>query len=171
MYLAPSRRLPIFLAFLSTIATVVLLYRFNRPRQNLIPFLSSATSTGSLDGTHEGDYRVRARVERLRLLCGTDDPFEREYGRANLRMSRGYEGETYLMSDRVKLKRSVSGSHHRLRQLLRKSLRGESLTIAAIGGSGKSPYTWFKRSLSLSHSWPPRISRGSLVLQIWRLAE
>lgn len=34
--------------------------------------------------------------------------------------------------------RSYEGSHARLKQLVRKALRGEELVLSALGGSGKS---------------------------------
>ncbi|RSH94128.1 hypothetical protein EHS25_006782, partial [Saitozyma podzolica] len=49
-------------------------------------------------------------VQRMRDVCAAPDRFEEEYGRTNLRMSRGYEATA-------------------------KALRGEKITISAIGGS------------------------------------
>lgn len=84
----------------------------------------------------------RERIIGLQAICRRDgDRWEREYGyvlgssdlvsksdglipwysRANLRMARSYEG-----------------SHARLKQVIRKALRGEELVLSAIGGSGKS---------------------------------
>ncbi|GHJ85051.1 hypothetical protein NliqN6_1453 [Naganishia liquefaciens] len=69
---------------------------------------------------------VRASRERILGLqdeCRRDgDRWEREYGRANLRMARSYEG-----------------SHARLKQVIRKALRGQELVLSTIGGSGAFP--------------------------------
>lgn len=42
------------------------------------------------DLAQDGD--VAQRVTRMRAICSVENPFEREYGRRNLRRSRGYEG-------------------------------------------------------------------------------
>ncbi|WVQ96344.1 hypothetical protein IAU59_003448 [Kwoniella sp. CBS 9459] len=124
MFALPTSRRPhLFLGVLAGVALILLLHNVYTPRASLIPFVSrpirpSDTDEAAVQGLESEDYRVRNRVERMRGFCEAEDPFEREYGRTNLRLSRAYEG-----------------SHQRLRQLLLKALRGESLTISAIGGS------------------------------------
>ncbi|WVQ82440.1 hypothetical protein IAT38_004568 [Cryptococcus sp. DSM 104549] len=120
--LPPSSRRPhIFLGLLSGIA-LLFLHNIHQPRPSLIPnpFSRSRPQSASVggNGLEAEDYRVRGRVERMQGFCEEQDPFEREYGRANLRLTRAYEG-----------------SHHRIRQLLHKALRGEPLVISAVGGS------------------------------------
>ena len=39
-------------------------------------------------------FAVRKNVERLVDVCKAEDAFEVEYGRTNLRLTRGYEGES-----------------------------------------------------------------------------
>lgn len=74
-----------------------------------------------------------SRLSRLETNCRLPDPFEVEYGRTNLRMTRAYEGERLLAPAAT----DDAGSRHRLQKLLRKTLRGEPVTISAIGGSGE----------------------------------
>ncbi|OCF40181.1 hypothetical protein I317_06005 [Kwoniella heveanensis CBS 569] len=127
MFAIPASRRPLFLGLLGSVALILLLHNVYTPRASLIPFISRPIRPFDPDdgqptnlplGLETEDYRVRDRVERMRGFCEAEDPFEREYGRTNLRLTRAYEG-----------------SHQRLRQLLHKALRGEALTISAIGGS------------------------------------
>ncbi len=138
MYLPSSRRVNFLLASLSIIALLVILHQTYQRRLSLFPLSSSASTSSSTHQVEYDDYAVQSRVERLRAICGEEDPFEREYGRANLRMSRAYEGLVHDLKSWHELNCAYSGSHHRLRQLLQKSIRGESLTVAAIGGSSTS---------------------------------
>ncbi|ODO08911.1 hypothetical protein L198_00650 [Cryptococcus wingfieldii CBS 7118] len=69
-------------------------------------------------GLEKGNNEILQRLSHMRDVCEGEDPFDREYGRANLRLSRAYEG-----------------SHERMRLFLQKLLRGEHVTISAIGGS------------------------------------
>ncbi|ORX35756.1 hypothetical protein BD324DRAFT_631543 [Kockovaella imperatae] len=85
-----------------------------------------------------------ARASHLEAQCRQNDQFEEIYGRTNLRMSRAYEG-----------------SQHRLRELSRKVLRGERVSISTIGGSitrGHQVYAhevWFvKLKEWLDSFWP-----------------
>lgn len=43
---------------------------------------------------------VQRRINHLRTECQGRDPFEEQYGRTNLRMTRGYEGASVCGSDR-----------------------------------------------------------------------
>nr|ODN82567.1 hypothetical protein L203_05376 [Cryptococcus depauperatus CBS 7841] len=88
---------------------------------------------GALEGGLEKDDRqIQSRVERMRGFCKREKGFEKEFGRTNIRLSRSYEG-----------------SHWRTRLLLQKILRGEPITISAIGGSVTKGHhvqeseTWF----------------------------
>ncbi|BEJ13252.1 hypothetical protein CspHIS471_0304260 [Cutaneotrichosporon sp. HIS471] len=61
---------------------------------------------------------TQRRLDRLRKECQGPDPFEAQYSRANLRMTRGYEG-----------------SLARLERVIYKILRGEPVKVGIIGGS------------------------------------
>lgn len=52
---------------------------------------SASTSHGEIN-LAQSDPGVRRRIKRMKGLCKADNVFEAEYGRTNLRMSRGYEG-------------------------------------------------------------------------------
>lgn len=62
----------------------------------------------------------RTNVKALQRWCSEPDEFAAQYGRTNLRLSRGYEG-------------SLARTH----RLLGKALRGEPISVAAVGGSGR----------------------------------
>ncbi|ADV20148.1 hypothetical protein I305_01227 [Cryptococcus gattii E566] len=121
--LGSSRRPHVFLAIVLSLALVLFLHAHPHPQSY---FLSGPISKlkvqfglyNASDGLEKKDKRIRERVERMKGYCEAEDAFEREYGRTNLRLSRGYEG-----------------SHERMRLLLQKIMRGEPLTISAIGGS------------------------------------
>lgn len=123
--LGSSRRPHVFLAIVLSLALVLFLHAHPHPQSY---FLSGPISKlkvqfglyNASDGLEKKDKRIRERVERMKGYCEVEDAFEREYGRTNLRLARGYEG-----------------SHERMRLLLQKIMRGEPLTISAIGGSGK----------------------------------
>ncbi|KAL0250672.1 hypothetical protein I308_102855 [Cryptococcus tetragattii IND107] len=121
--LGSSRRPHVFLAIVLSLALVLFLHAHPHPQSY---FLSGPISKlkvqfglyNASDGLEKKDKRIRERVERMKGYCEVEDAFEREYGRTNLRLARGYEG-----------------SHERMRLLLQKIMRGEPLTISAIGGS------------------------------------
>ncbi|EIW70457.1 hypothetical protein TREMEDRAFT_73476 [Tremella mesenterica DSM 1558] len=133
MYLTPSRRSAAFLGLLLLAGSTFFLYNIEGARLSLLYPWSPYQKT-VLSDYEKQHPDVRQRVERLRRTCSQPDPFEKEYGRANLRLSRAYEG-----------------SLHRLRQLLHKLLRGETITITAIGGSITAGHhvdddeVWFER--------------------------
>ncbi|WWC95233.1 hypothetical protein V866_002091 [Kwoniella sp. B9012] len=120
--LPASRRPHLFLALLSSIALVLFLHNSYHPHYAMIKppslFQSDSDKPKAYTGLEADDLNVRRRVERMRGYCEGEDPFEKEYGRTNIRMTRAYEG-----------------SHHRIRQFLHKALRGENLTVSVIGGS------------------------------------
>ncbi|WOO81154.1 uncharacterized protein LOC62_03G004686 [Vanrija pseudolonga] len=57
-------------------------------------------------------------LEELKKACAAPDPFEEKFGRANLRMTRAYEGSLF-----------------RTQTFVNKILRGEKVTVTTIGGS------------------------------------
>jgi hypothetical protein len=65
-------------------------------------------------------------------ICHEDDPFDAEYGRTNLRMTRAYEGKQRRCCP------LIPGSLYRLQQFVRKALAGPEITVSVIGGSSKS---------------------------------
>ena len=75
---------------------------------------------------------VDRRLMAMQRHCEEQDPFDIEYGRTNVRMSRAYEGRLFQSIE------LTPGSHQRLRQLLQKTLRGEPITISTLGGSSES---------------------------------
>lgn len=94
MYLPSSRRIHVLLAVITClILGFILHFTYQLGASVTVPRPETA-SKGALPHT---DHRVQARVDRLRGICVEDDPFEREYGRTNLRMSRGYEGDSYCL--------------------------------------------------------------------------
>ncbi|KAE8537735.1 hypothetical protein D1P53_005791 [Cryptococcus gattii VGV] len=121
--LGSPRRLHVILAIVLSVALVLFLHAHPHPQSY---FLSGPISKlkvqfglyNASDGLEKKDKKIRERVERMKGYCEAEDAFEREYGRTNLRLARGYEG-----------------SHERMRLLLQKIMRGEPLTISAIGGS------------------------------------
>ncbi|WWC93165.1 uncharacterized protein L201_008133 [Kwoniella dendrophila CBS 6074] len=122
MFTLPASRRPhIFLAILAVIALTLFIHTTYHPQ---LPSFESTysgvdkTTQKTYEGLEADDLGVRGRVERMRSYCEREDPFEKEYGRTNIRMTRAYEG-----------------SHHRIRQFLHKALRGEHLTASVIGGS------------------------------------
>ncbi|WRT69354.1 uncharacterized protein IL334_006338 [Kwoniella shivajii] len=123
MYILPASRRPhVFIAALSIVALVLFLH--NTQQTGLSswssPLFGSHPTTSSLEnvGLEAEDHVVRGRVSRMKTFCEKENPFEKEYGRTNIRLTRAYEG-----------------SHYRLQQFIHKALRGEALTISAIGGS------------------------------------
>lgn len=72
-----SRRSFIAASALSVLVGLVLL------AQHQSDYLPIFPTSGS-DATHR----------RLRAYCHADDPFEAEYGRTNIRMTRAYEGKS-----------------------------------------------------------------------------
>ncbi|ORY32861.1 hypothetical protein BCR39DRAFT_522172 [Naematelia encephala] len=118
---ASHRRPHVFLALLLGVAALFFLHNIFQPRSSFLPYLRWSTPEADIKltgGLEDDDYRIRERIDKMRGVCEAEDVFGNEYGRANLRMSRAYEG-----------------SHHRLRQFLLKGLRGEPVTVSAIGGS------------------------------------
>ncbi|EAL23460.1 hypothetical protein CNBA1100 [Cryptococcus deneoformans B-3501A] len=121
--LGSPRRSHILLAALLSLVLVLFLHTHHHPQSH---FLSGPISKlkvqfglySSSDGLETKDKGIRKRIDKIRGYCEAEDAFEREYGRTNLRLSRAYEG-----------------SHERMRLLLQKIMRGEPLTISAIGGS------------------------------------
>lgn len=86
-----------------------------------------------LVSTYELPSAAVGNVRDLRKWCAAPDEFERHFGRANLRRSRGYEGE-FLIYEFI----LTTGSLARTHRFLGKALRGEPIKVAAIGGSGES---------------------------------
>ncbi|KAL7421921.1 hypothetical protein Q5752_003693 [Cryptotrichosporon argae] len=90
---------------------------------------------------------VKRRVAEVEARCVGEDEWEKEYGRTNLRLSRGYEG-----------------SHQRVRDFLAKLLRGEDVTISTIGGSVTAGHhvwdneVWFYKFGEWLDSWFPSSS-------------
>jgi hypothetical protein len=102
MYIPPSKRPHLLLGLLTGIAALFFLHNIYQPRPSFlpVPFWNSKTVVDdALLGLEAQDYRVRDRVRRVRDFCDADDPFEAEYGRTNLRMSRAYEGRRDTCSD------------------------------------------------------------------------
>ena len=92
MFLSPSRRYNLLFGLVFVLVLIFALHQTHRLRYSFISFLRSRPSKSMAV-----DYRVQARVDRVREICVEEDPFEREYGRMNLRMSRAYEGELSSM--------------------------------------------------------------------------
>ncbi|OXG24589.1 hypothetical protein C366_00118 [Cryptococcus neoformans Tu401-1] len=121
--LGSPRRSHVLLAILLSLALVFFLHIHHHPQSH---FLSGPISKlkvqfglySSSGGLEKKDKGIRQRVDKIREYCEAEDAFEREYGRTNLRLTRAYEG-----------------SHERMRLLLQKIMRGEPITISAIGGS------------------------------------
>ena len=89
-----GRRANTAIVFLVIIGFIFSLHQYHHHlRQSSLSISSSSRSVdGSIAPTISADYRIIARTERLRATCDQPDPFAQEYGRANLRMSRAYEG-------------------------------------------------------------------------------
>ena len=85
-----SRRSGILLGALSLLVVIAVLHAGAR---NHPAYLSwpPASDVKNVPLVHK-DEAVRRRFDALVNLCAADDPFELEYGRTNLRLSRGYEG-------------------------------------------------------------------------------
>ncbi|WVQ77182.1 hypothetical protein IAR50_006865 [Cryptococcus sp. DSM 104548] len=112
------RRPHLFGGALLALACLLVLHQTYTPHGVLSASFPKQHSYTPTHGLETSNQDIRQRLARMRDVCEAENPFEREYGRANLRLSRAYEG-----------------SHERMRLFLQKILRGESLTIAAIGGS------------------------------------
>ena len=96
---APRRSL-LFIITLLIIPIILLLHVVYEPQSSLVSFVWSSKSRAELKNTELMGYgSFPARVDRLRALCDEEDPFEPEYGRANLRMSRAYEGQISMVLD------------------------------------------------------------------------
>ena len=100
MWLPSSRRPVVFLAILLSLAAVFFLHSTYRPDSPYaIHNIWYNAYRGNLDlqrplSQYEKQHpAVRRRVGFAREACLEDDRFEKEYGRANLRLSRAYEGE------------------------------------------------------------------------------
>ncbi|KGB74594.1 hypothetical protein I307_02196 [Cryptococcus deuterogattii 99/473] len=139
--LGSSRRSYVFLATVLSLALVLFLHAHPQPQ---LYFLSGPISKlkvqfglyNASDGLEKKDKKIRERVERMKGYCEAEDAFEREYGRTNLRLARGYEG-----------------SHERMRLLLQKIMRGEPLTISAIGGSVTKGHQVWKNEIWFHKFW------------------
>ncbi|KLT40754.1 hypothetical protein CC85DRAFT_142686 [Cutaneotrichosporon oleaginosum] len=81
-----------------------------------VPWRDQAPEVASDVQILSGD--MRRRLNHLRSECKRPDPFEAQYSRANLRMTRGYEG-----------------SLARLERVIYKIMRGEKVAVGIIGGS------------------------------------
>ncbi|WVO16388.1 hypothetical protein L204_104063 [Cryptococcus depauperatus] len=138
MILLPSsRRLQVSLFLVTLLALLVFLHQGTMSHLSLSEHIARLTGNQQYHGTLEGglekdDRQIKSRVERMRGFCKREKGFEKEFGRTNIRLSRSYEG-----------------SHWRTRLLLQKILRGEPITISAIGGSVTKGHhvqeseTWF----------------------------
>jgi hypothetical protein len=102
----------------------------------------------------------------LDAFCHTVDPFEVEYGRTNLRMTRAYEGKN---NGRSVL---TLGSRHRLERFIRKVMAGPEVTISTIGGSSQSYFRLLilDRSLIASHERPSSQQGRDMVPQVCTMA-
>lgn len=80
--LVPINRRPYALVVLLAVSSGLLLLLHQQAEH--LPF-SLSTHESTQSATHPGQ-------ERLDGICQAPDPFEQEYGRTNLRMSRAYEG-------------------------------------------------------------------------------
>lgn len=101
--LGSSRRPHVFLAIVLSLALVLFLHAHPHPQSY---FLSGPISKlkvqfglyNASDGLEKKDKRIRERVERMKGYCEVEDAFEREYGRTNLRLARGYEGKSMQLT-------------------------------------------------------------------------
>lgn len=101
--LGSSRRSHVYLAIVLLLALVLFLHAHPHPQSY---FLSGPISKlkvqfglyNASDGLEKKDKRIRERVERMKGYCEAEDAFEREYGRTNLRLARGYEGKSILLT-------------------------------------------------------------------------
>ncbi|KAK4689994.1 hypothetical protein P7C73_g97, partial [Tremellales sp. Uapishka_1] len=109
MHLPPARRPHVLLALLFSVASLFFIHTIHP-----FPFLASPRGKHGVLGIQN----EHSRLDDIQQTCEAENPFVKEYGRGNLRLSRAYEG-----------------SQHRIRQFLHKALRGEDLVISAIGGS------------------------------------
>lgn len=93
-----TRRPPLIAIALSVGAALYILSLAFDIKVHSIPYiLPSGTirpgkSTSTASGLEATDAGVRKRIARMRKVCAVENQFEREYGRTNLRLSRGYEG-------------------------------------------------------------------------------
>jgi hypothetical protein len=130
-----ARRPHLFLALLLGVATLLFVHNALDPSGLGVPQQPVVLEGGRF---HDKDPKVVQRTEKMASFCSAEDPFEKEFGRTNLRLSRGYEGESGSASSfTLGVMLICSGSHHRVRQFLHKILRGEQITMSTIGGSGE----------------------------------
>lgn len=88
-----SSRRAVTLGTLLAAGTALLLLHLAYRSPGGLSFLPSAQSPGvAPDDLAASDVDVKRRVARMRKVCAAQNTFTREYGRANLRLSRGYEG-------------------------------------------------------------------------------
>ena len=88
---AISRRSALLLGAVSLLLVVALLHAGVRNQPAYLSWATPASSAIPAPLVH-ADKTVRRRVKKLVNMCDAEDPFELEYGRTNLRLSRGYEG-------------------------------------------------------------------------------
>lgn len=88
-----TKRTILIFGFVATIAALVLTHTAVQTRPGFLSWDETPETDISSDIVLE-DPEVHQRVERLRQECLSQDPFEKEYGRTNLRLSRAYEGES-----------------------------------------------------------------------------
>lgn len=115
-----SRRVYIFALVASASIVVLLLLHHNVDR---LPFGSAQVWEEPIP---------EPVLARVLPVCHAPDPFEAEYGRTNLRLTRAYEGKIKGQSGLL-----TSGSLHRLQQFIRKALAGPEVTVSVIGGSSE----------------------------------
>lgn len=90
--LAPPRRPLIVLSVIVLLAIILFISSHHEPTTaKLEKWLPSIGPNNAEAQWHRG---VRRRTNALRQKCAEPDVFEKMYGRTNIRMSRGYEGES-----------------------------------------------------------------------------
>lgn len=86
-----ARRPHLFLALLLGVATLLFVHNALDPSGLGVPQQPVVLEGGRF---HDRDPKVVQRTEKMASFCSAEDPFEKEFGRTNLRLSRGYEGES-----------------------------------------------------------------------------
>lgn len=121
MYIPAASRRPLAFAGLALAITFLLFIGHSHYTDPGISYTPTWATTQNATAPLELSSGAKHRLAHLRKTCSRPDPFEAQYGRANLRMTRGYEG-----------------SLARLERFVHKVVRGEEVKVGVIGGSGRS---------------------------------